>query len=98
MPLSKVTLFWSNMANPAIRDKVVCVKKIHTDAQIADIFTKPLFGEKLRLFTAQMLGHLPRVHEDGSTINMDYQPLMENMKREVCIKPAYQKILKNLPP
>ena len=81
-----------------VRDKVVCVKKIHTDSQIADIFTKPLFGEKLRLFTAQMLGHSPRAHEEGTTLNMDYQPLMEKMKREVYIKPAYQKILNNLPP
>ena len=52
-------------------EKEVCVKKIHTDSQCADIFTKPLFGENLRKFTGQILWHLPRDHEEGTVLDMD---------------------------
>jgi len=77
-----------------IRDKDVCVKKIHTDSQCADIFTKPLFGEKLKKFTGQMLGHLPRDHDEGKIVDMDYQPEMETKKIEVYVKPSYLKLLR----
>ena len=58
-----------------IRDKDVEVRKIQTDDQIADFFTKPIFGEKLQKFTAQLLGHAPRDHNEGEKLDMDYQPI-----------------------
>ena len=81
-----------------VRDKEVCVQKIGTDFQIADIFTKPLFGDKLRKFTAQMLGHQSRDHKEGEIVDMDYQPEMEKITQNTHMKPSYLKILKSLPP
>jgi hypothetical protein len=77
-----------------MRDKGVCVKKTHTDSQRADIFTKPLFGEKLKEFTGKMLGHLPRDHDEGKIVDVDYQPEMETKKIGVCVKPSYLKLLR----
>ena len=57
-----------------VREKIVGIRKIHTDHQVADIFTKPLFGQKLNLFTGQLLGHIPRSHDGGTPVDMDYQP------------------------
>jgi hypothetical protein len=57
-----------------VREKIVSIRKIHTDHQVADIFTKPLFGKKLNLFTGQLLGHIPRSHDGGTPVDMDYQP------------------------
>jgi len=79
-----------------VNEKTVEVHKIHTDDQVADIFSKPLYGLKLQKFTAQMLGHLPRDHEDGELVNMDYQPEMEPYVPVVEIKSSYAKILKQV--
>jgi hypothetical protein len=79
-----------------VNEKTVEVHKIHTDDQVADIFTKPMYGAKLQKFTAQMLGHLPRDHADGELVNMDYQPDMEPYVPVVEIKSSYVKILKQV--
>ena len=81
-----------------IRDKDVEVRKIHTDDQIADFFTKPIFGEKLQKFTAQLLGHAPRDHDVGEKLDMDYQPDLIEEKQEPHIKKSYVKILQQIPP
>ena len=60
-----------------IRDGVVRVCKVHTDDQIADFMTKPLFGAKLKKFTDQILGRQSRTHMVGPEIDMDYQPHLE---------------------
>jgi len=38
--------------------------------------TKPMFGEKLKKFTDQILGRRLRDHEVGPAIDMDYQPYL----------------------
>ena len=77
-----------------IRDGDVEVRKIQTDDQLADMFTKPMFGEKLKKFRAQLLGNIPRSHEEGSKLDMDYQPHLVNEREKPKIKRTYAQILK----
>jgi hypothetical protein len=41
-----------------------------------------------------MLGHLPRDHDEGEIVDMDYQPEVETKKMEVYVKPSYLKLLR----
>ena len=78
-----------------VRDGDMEIRKVHTDDQIADLFTKPMFGEKLRKFTLQILGHLPRGHECGEKVDMDYQPNMVNDVGEPKVTKTQQRMLES---
>ena len=41
-----------------------------------------------------MLGHLPRDHDEGKIVDVDYQPELETKPLEVYVKPSYLKLLK----
>jgi len=76
-----------------VRDGVIQVHKVHTDDQVADLFTKPMFGEKLVKFTKQILGHAPRNHEDGGKVDMDYQPHLVEDSNEPTLSRTDDRLL-----